>query len=149
MDDFLVSQRRYVDISVRYELSSLVDSSIVDPSMQRCQTTDAYLVVKLRTISQATFNDPTVVHRSPSGGRFEIAVLFLCMNMRREGAIMVEVRMMQTPCSQRRQWQTCRHPFNLVDRRRIGGTSRSLTRVIPPATVTFTPSEAVLWPSIC
>jgi hypothetical protein len=84
--------------------------------MQRCQTTDAYLVVKLRTISQATFNDPTVVHRSPSGGRFENAVVFRCMNMRREGAIMVEVRMMQTPCSQRRQWQTCRHSFNLVDR---------------------------------
>lgn len=84
--------------------------------MQRCQTTDAHLVVKLRTISQATFNDPTVVHRSPSGGRFENAVVFRCMNMRREGAIMVEVRMMQTPCSQRRQWQTCRHSFNLVDR---------------------------------
>jgi hypothetical protein len=99
MDDFLVSQRRYVDISVRYELSSLVNSSIVGPSMQRCQTTDAYLVVKLRTISQATFNDPRVVHRSPSGGRLENAVLFRCMNMRREGAIMVEVRMMQTPYS--------------------------------------------------
>lgn len=104
MDDLAVSQRRYVDISVRYELSSLVDSSIVDPSMQRCQTTDAYLVVKLRTISQATFSDPTVVHRSPSGGRFENAVVFRCMNIRRVGAIMVEVRMLQTPYSHRRQW---------------------------------------------